>query len=67
MGLKDEFWFVHVPFGSMVKFVQFLIEHLSHPVLYSFGTGLLHLIIIIIIGRSVICFLLKAFENRGAL
>ena len=32
------FWFVHIPFGSMDKFqffVQFPIDHLSHPIMSS--------------------------------
>ena len=30
----DGYWFVHIPFGSMVKiqsFAQFPLDHLSHP------------------------------------
>ena len=37
--LLDGFWFVHIPFGSMVKFqflAQFSVDHLSYTVVSSF-------------------------------
>ena len=36
--LKDRFWFVHIPFGSMIKFqslAQFPADHLLDPVVYN--------------------------------
>ena len=36
--LQDGFWFVYIPFGSMVKFLfiaQFPVNHLLHPVVSS--------------------------------
>ena len=51
--LQNIFWFVHVPFGSIVKFqflAQFPVDHFSHPVVssffYSFCTNLLYSLII---------------------
>ena len=46
---KEGFCFVLVPFGRMVKFeflVQFPIDHIPHPVLYSFYASRLHLSVI---------------------
>ena len=48
--LQDRFWFVHLPFGRIVKFrflAQFQEDHLLPPfqsclLLYSFCTSLLH-------------------------
>ena len=37
--LQDEFWFMHIPFGSMVKFqflTRFPADLLPHPVVPSF-------------------------------
>ena len=41
------FWFVHKPFGCMVRiqsFPQFTADHLSHPVSNSFSASYLHLL-----------------------
>ena len=50
--LQERFWVKHVPFVGMVKFkflAQFLVDHLSHPIISSlinFLANLLHSLII---------------------
>ena len=66
---QDRFWFVHIPFIRMVQ-LQFLalfpVDHVAHPVLYSFCANLLHTLIMWLIVSSLspyayICYFVASY------